>query len=203
MNHLKELIEDIQKGRMVILMDDETRENEGDIVIAASLVTPEIINFMLHKARGLVCLSITRKQADQLKLSPMISKNCNKQQTAFTVTVDAAKGIGSGSSVFDRAHTIKTIVNPQSTPEDILMPGHVFPIIAKEGGVLERPGHTEGSIDIVKLAGLYPSAVICEMLKADGRMARLPDLKEFAKLHNLKIGCIADLISYRKSQSVV
>ena len=200
MNHPKELIKDIQKGRMVILMDDEGRENEGDLVAAACLVTPNIINFMLHEARGMICLSITQKQADQLKLPLMICENHNKQQTAFTVTVDAARGIASGSSVFDRVRTIKIIANPRSTPEDIVMPGHIFPIIAKENGVLERPGHTEGSIDLVKLAGLYPSAVICEMLKTDGQMARLPYLKDFAMAHNLKIGCIADLISYRKSR---
>ena len=199
MNHPKELIKDIQEGCVVILMDDEKRENEGDIVVAACFVTPEIINFMLHKARGLICLSITQKQADQLKLPLMISKNCNKRQTAFTVTVDAAKGITSGSSVFDRAHTIKTIINSKSTPEDIVMPGHIFPIIAKNNGVLERPGHTEGSIDLVKLAGLHPSAVICEILKTNGEMARPSDLKHFATIHNLKIGRIADLISYRKS----
>ena len=202
MNHPEELIEDIQKGRMVILMDDEKRENEGDLVAAASLITPETINFMLHKARGLVCLSITQRQADHLKMPPMVSKNCNKQQTAFTVTVDAAKGIKSGSSVFDRVHTIKTIINPQSTPEDIVMPGHIFPIIAKDGGVLERPGHTEGSVDIVKLAGLYPAAIICEILKPSGEMARLPDLNDFVTVHNLKIGCIADLINYRKSHDI-
>ena len=199
MNHPKELIKDIQKGRMVILMDDEDRENEGDLVAAASLITPEIINFMLHEARGLICLSITQKKADQLQLSLMVSENQNKQQTAFTATVDAAKGIKSGSSVFDRAHTIKTIIDPKSKPKDIVMPGHVFPIVAKEDGVLERPGHTEGSIDLVKLADLYPAAVICEILKPDGKMARLPDLKNFATIHNLKIGCIADLITYRKS----
>ena len=196
MNSPEELIEDIQKGRMVILMDDEDRENEGDLIVAASLVTPETINFMLHKARGLICLSIIQRQADQLQLPLMVSKNQNKQQTAFTVTADAAKGIGSGSSVFDRVHTIKTIINSKSKPKDIVMPGHIFPIIAKEGGVLERPGHTEGSMDIVKLAGLYPAAVICEVLKPNGEMARLPDLKGFATAHNLRIGCIADLISY-------
>ena len=203
MNSTEELIKDIQKGRIVILMDDEKRENEGDLVVAASFVTPKILNFMLHKARGLTCLSITQKQADQLQLPLMVSKNRNKQQTAFTVTVDAAKGIQSGSSVFDRASTIEIVIDPKSTSEDILTPGHIFPLIAKDGGVLERPGHTEGSIDLVKLAGLYPAAVICEILKSNGEMARLPDLRAFAAAYNLKIGCIGDLISYRKSQGSI
>ncbi len=202
MNHPRELIEDIQNGHIVILVDDEKRENEGDLVAAASLVTPETINFMLHEARGLVCLSITQKQADQLKLPLMISKNQNNQQTAFTITVDAAKGIGSGSSVFDRTHTIKVLANPQSTSNDIVMPGHVFPIIAKDDGVLERPGHTEGSMDLVKLAGLPPTAVICEILKKNGEMARPSDLKDFAMTHNLKIGCITDIIFYRESRHI-
>ena len=201
MDQISALIQDIQKGRMVILMDDEKRENEGDLVIAAHLITPESVNFMLHYARGLLCLTITQKQADKLKLPLMASrsmlKNENCNQTAFTVSVDALKGIDSGASVFDRVHTIKVVANPHSKPEDIVIPGHVFPIVAKDRGVLERAGHTEGSVDLVRLAGLYPAAVICEILRDDGQMARLPDLQNFAAKHNLKMGCIADLISYR------
>ena len=197
------LIQDIQKGRMVVLMDDEQRENEGDLVIAAHFVTPESVNFMLHHARGLLCLVITQKQANKLKLPFMVSqsmlKSGNHNQAAFTVSVDAAKGIGSGASVFDRTHTIKVVANPCSSPEDIVIPGHVFPIVAKDLGILERAGHTEGSLDLVKLAGLYPAAVICEILNDDGQMAHRPDLQNFAAKHSLKIGCIEDLISYRQS----
>lgn len=201
MDHPSVLIQDIQKGRMVILMDDEKRENEGDLVMAAHFITPESVNFMLHHARGLLCLTITQRQADRLKLPFMASRSMQKigdhSQTAFTVSVDAAKGIGSGASVFDRVHTIKVVANLHSKPEDIMIPGHVFPIVAKDRGVLERAGHTEGSVDLVKLAGLNPAAVICEILRDDGQMARPPDLRAFATKHNLKMGCIADLISYK------
>lgn len=200
MHSTEELVQAVGKGEMVILMDDETRENEGDFVVAASHITPKILNFMLQKARGLICLAITRKQAHRLHLPLMVNTSIHKDRTAFTVSVDAAKGISSGASVFDRVHTLKVASDPSSTPEDLVRPGHVFPIIAKDNGVLDRAGHTEGSLDLVRLAGLPPSAVICEVLREDGLMARRSDLECLAKEHNLKIGCIADLIAYRHSK---
>ena len=200
MDHPKHLIQDIQEGRMVVLMDDQDRENEGDLVVAASHATVSIVNFMLHHARGLLCLTITQKQADRLELPlmkhPLSEQKRLPQQTYFTMSVDASSGITSGASVPDRVHTMKVVADLHSQPKDIIIPGHVFPIIARDGGVLERAGHTEGSIDLVRLAGLNPAAVICEILRKDGEMARPQDLKIFASEHHLKIGCIADLISY-------
>ena len=195
MHHPEVLIQSIQKGEIVILMDDEDRENEGDLIASVDHLTPEMVNFMLHKGRGLLCLAITSSQAHRLHL-PLMVQNTSDQKTAFTVSVDASQGITSGASVFDRTQTIKVASCPQSLPQDIVMPGHVFPIIAKDRGVLERRGHTEGSIDLMKLAGLCPAAVLCEVLKENGEMARLPDLKKIAEQYHLKIGSIADLISY-------
>lgn len=199
MNSAVELIEDIRNGRMVILVDDEDRENEGDIVLAADFVTPELINFMAKEARGLICLSLNPEQIERLGLPPMVGpkNNHSPNKTAFTVSIEASTGVTTGISAADRAHTIRVAANPGAEPSDVIMPGHVFPIRAQKGGVLKRAGHTEGSVDLAKLAGLNPAAVICEIMKEDGSMARLPDLKEFAKKFNLKIGTIEDLIGHR------
>lgn len=202
--NVEEAIEEIKKGNMVIMIDDEDRENEGDLVLAAEFVTPEKINFMTKHARGLVCLSLTAKRCDELKLPLMVNKNTSHYESPFTVSIEAKEGVTTGISAYDRAHTIKVAIDPKSTSEDIVRPGHVFPLRAKNGGVLVRAGHTEGSIDLVKLAGLYPAAVICEIMKEDGSMAKLPDLIDFAKQHNLKIVTIADLIAYRlKYDSII
>ena len=199
MNTIQELIEDIRNGKMVILVDDEDRENEGDIVIAADFITPEIVNFMAMEARGLICLSLTQQQTERLQLPLMVKdeSNYSPNKTAFTVSIEAASGVSTGISAADRAHTIRVAANPNAKPSDIITPGHIFPIHAKDGGVLKRAGHTEGSVDLARLAGLNPAAVICEVIKPDGSMARVPDLKEFAAKHNLKIGTIVDLIQYR------
>ncbi len=199
MHSARELIEDIRNGKMVILVDDEDRENEGDIVLAADFVTPELINFMAKEARGLICLSLTADQIEKLGIPLMVGKRTNNSpnKTAFTVSIEAASGVSTGISAADRAHTIRVAASPGAEPQDVIMPGHVFPIRAQYGGVLKRAGHTEGSVDLAKLAGLNPAAVICEIMKEDGTMARLPDLQAFAQKYNLKIGTIEDLISYR------
>ncbi len=199
MNTISELIDDIRNGRMVILVDDEDRENEGDIVLAADFVTPELINFMATEARGLICLSLSPEQIDRLQLPMMVKDehNFSPNKTAFTVSIEAATGVSTGISAGDRAHTIRVASNPKAKPGDLIYPGHIFPIRAKAGGVLKRAGHTEGSVDLATLAGLNPAAVICEVMKPDGTMARTTDLKEFAVKHNLKIGTIVDLIKYR------
>ena len=192
-----EIIEELKQGRMVVLLDDEDRENEGDLVMAAQFVTPADINFMAKYGRGLICLTITEERGKQLNLEPMVTKNGTKMGTNFTVSIEAADGVTTGISVADRAHTIQTAVNVNARPIDIVSPGHVFPLIAQKGGVLVRAGHTEAGCDIAKLAGLEPAAVICEILKDNGEMARLPDLLEFAAEHELKVGTIADLIKHR------
>lgn len=199
MNSAIELIEDIRNGRMVILVDDEDRENEGDIVLAADFVTPEMINFMAKEARGLICLALNHEQIERLGLPPMVGpkNNHSPNKTAFTVSIEAATGVSTGISAADRAHTIRVAASPGAEPSDVIMPGHVFPIRAQQGGVLKRAGHTEGSVDLAKLAGLNPAAVICEIMKEDGTMARLPDLKKFAEKSKMKIGTIEDLIRYR------
>ena len=199
MHSARELIEDIRNGKMVILVDDEDRENEGDIVLAADFVTPELVNFMAKEARGLICLAMTAEQIEKLGIPLMTGdrNNNSPNKTAFTVSIEAASGVSTGISAADRAHTMRVAASPNAEPSDVIMPGHVFPIRAQKGGVLKRAGHTEGSVDLAKLAGLNPSAVICEIMKEDGTMARLPDLKEFAKKFNLKIGTIEDLISDR------
>ena len=194
---ISQIIQDIQAGRMVMLVDEEDRENEGDLIIAAQFVTSEHINFMAKHGRGLICLTLTEQRCKQLNLSPMVSRNGTKLGTNFTASIEAAEGVTTGISTADRAHTIRTAVNVNARPMDIISPGHVFPLIAQQGGVLVRAGHTEAGCDISQLAGLEPAAVICEILKEDGEMARLPDLLEFAAEHNLKIGTIADLINYR------
>jgi 3,4-dihydroxy 2-butanone 4-phosphate synthase/GTP cyclohydrolase II len=195
---IEEIIEDARNGRPYILVDAEDRENEGDVIIPAQFATPEQINFMARHARGLICLSITGERARQLRLPPMSSDNQSGHGTAFTVSIEAREGVTTGISAHDRAHTIAVAVDPTKGPDDIVSPGHVFPLVAREGGVLVRAGHTEAAVDISRLAGLNPAGVICEIMKDDGSMARLPDLVAFAQLHGLKIGAIADLIAYRR-----
>ena len=191
------IIEDIRLGKMVVLVDEEDRENEGDLIVAAEFVTADHINFMATHGRGLICLTLTQERCKQLNLSPMVQRNGAKMGTNFTASIEAATGVTTGISTADRAHTILTAVQLEAKSEDIVSPGHVFPLMAQKGGVLARAGHTEAGCDIAELAGLTPAAVICEILKDDGEMARLPDLVTFAAEHNLKIGTIADLINYR------
>jgi len=197
LNTTEEIIEDIRLGRMVILMDDEDRENEGDIVVAASCVTPEIVNFMATHARGLICLTLSKERCQYLNLPLMVHSNNAQFSTNFTVSIEAAQDVTTGISAADRALTIKRAVAADSKPEDIVQPGHVFPLMAKPGGVLSRAGHTEAGCDLARLAGFEPSAAIVEIMNEDGTMARKPDLEKFAKKHDLKIGTIADLIHYR------
>lgn len=198
-----ELIEDLKLGKMILLVDDEDRENEGDLVLASDFVTAKDINFMVTYARGLVCLAMSPDHIERLKLPLMASEahSPTPNKTAFTVSIEAARGVSTGISAEDRALTIKVAANPQSSPADIHIPGHIFPIKAKTGGVLERAGHTEGSVELMKLAGLNTAAVICEVMNPDGTMARLQELKKFANTHQLKIGSIADLIKHCKEQN--
>ena len=196
-NSIEEAIEDIRKGKIVIVVDDEDRENEGDFVLAAEKVTPEAVNFMAKYGRGLICVSITEKRANELEFAPMVDMNTALHGTAFLVSVDYIKGTTTGISAADRARTIKAIVDPKSRPSDFAKPGHVFPLKAVDGGVLRRAGHTEASVDLARLAGLYPAGVLCEIMKDDGTMARVPDLMKIAKRFGLKIITIKDLISYR------
>ena len=197
LSSIKEIIKDARKGKMFILVDDKNRENEGDLIIPGSKCNSKNINFMAKHGRGLICLAITKKQVERLSLPLMSSVNEARMQTAFTVSIEAKKGISTGISAFDRAKTIKVAINPKSKKKDIVSPGHVFPLVSRSGGVLERAGHTEASIDISKLSKLNPSAVICEVMNEDGRMARYDDLLKFSKKHRLKIASIEDLISYR------
>lgn len=194
---IEEVIEDFRNGRMIILVDAEDRENEGDLVIPAQMATPENINFMAKHGRGLICLSITEARAEQLRLEYMARKNEARNRTAFTVSIEAREGIATGISAHDRARTIATAIDPNRDYKDIVSPGHVFPLIAREGGVLVRAGHTEASVDLARLAGLLPAGVICEIMNDDGTMARMPDLVAFAQRHGLKVGTIEDLIAYR------
>ena len=193
-----ELIEEARNGRMFILVDDEDRENEGDLIVPAQFATPDAINFMATHARGLICLCLTEERADFLGLRPMTDHNEAPLGTAFTVSVEAREGVTTGISAHDRARTIAVAINPEAGRDDIVTPGHVFPLMAREGGTLVRAGHTEASVDIARKAGLYPAAVICEIMNDDGTMARLPDLVSFAQRHNLKLGSIADLIAHRR-----
>jgi len=194
---IEEAIADIRAGRMVILVDDEDRENEGDLTLAAEFVTPEAINFMARHGRGLICLSITEEKAMALQLPPMVHDNSSAFGTAFTVSIEARRGVSTGISAHDRATTIRTAIAETAKPEDLVRPGHVFPIIARKGGVLVRTGQTEGSVDLARLAGGIPAGVICEIMNDDGTMARVPDLERFAAEHNLRIVSIKDLIEYR------
>ena len=200
----EEIIAEIKAGRMVVLVDEEDRENEGDLVLAADFVTPEAINFMARFARGLVCLTLTEERCRQLKLAPMAQDNRSSHGTAFTVSIEAATGVSTGISAHDRARTVRAAVARDARPEDIVQPGHIFPVTAQPGGVLVRAGHTEAGCDLAGLAGLTAAAVICEVMKDDGSMARLPDLIEFCREHNLKIGTIAELIHFRsQTESLV
>ncbi|CAN7191179.1 3,4-dihydroxy-2-butanone-4-phosphate synthase [Phenylobacterium sp. LjRoot164] len=195
---IEDIIEDARNGRPYILVDAEDRENEGDVIIPAQFATPDQINFMAKHARGLICLSISAERARALRLPPMAIDNQSGHGTAFTVSIEAREGVTTGISAHDRAHTIAVAVDPTKVADDIVSPGHVFPLVAKDGGVLVRAGHTEAAVDISRMAGLNPAGVICEIMKDDGSMARLPDLISFAQLHGLKIGTIADLIAYRR-----
>src|SRR5947209_2302534 len=197
---IDDVISDVARGRIVIVTDDADRENEGDLVMAAEKVTPEAINFMATHGRGLICAPISNERAEQLGLQRMVAQNRETHQTDFTVSVDAARGVTTGISAYDRATTILAIANPKSSPEDLVQPGHVFPLRAKDGGVLRRAGHTEAAIDLARLAGLQPAGVLCEILHDDGTMARLPELMEFRKKHGLRICTIQSLIAYRRQR---
>lgn len=196
-NMIEEALEEIKQGRIIVVVDDEDRENEGDLIMAAEKATPEAINFMAVHGRGLICLPVTGERLDELELPAMVNNNTDPHATAFTVSIDA-KGCATGISAFERAMTVKAVLDPNTKPSDLQRPGHIFPLRAKVGGVLRRAGHTEATVDLVKLAGLYPAGVICEIMKEDGTMARVPELMEFVKIHNLKIITIAELIKYRR-----
>jgi 3,4-dihydroxy 2-butanone 4-phosphate synthase/GTP cyclohydrolase II len=197
LNSIEEIIADLRDGKMVVMMDDEDRENEGDLLMAASYVRPEDINFMARYGRGLICLTLTRERCEQLRLPLMVSDNYAKHATNFTVSIEASEGVTTGISAGDRAVTVRAAVAAHAAPEDLVQPGHIFPLMAQPGGVLTRAGHTEAGCDLTRLAGLEPAAVIVEILNEDGTMARRPDLEVFAREHGLKIGTIADLIRYR------
>lgn len=200
---IEEILEEIRLGRMVILVDDENRENEGDLAMAAEKVTANAINFMARYGRGLICLALTEEKADSLDLPPMVKDNRSRFGTAFTVSIDAAKGVTTGISAADRAKTILTAVRDDAKPEDLVRPGHIFPLRARDGGVLVRAGQTEGVVDLARLAGLKPAGVICEIMNEDGTMARLPQLQEFAQKHNLKMVSIAEIIRYRHQTEIL
>lgn len=195
---IEDVLEDAKNGRMFILVDDEDRENEGDLIIPSQMATPDAINFMATHGRGLICLTMTAERSEELGLEMMSQNNRTRHHTAFTTSIEAAEGVTTGISAADRAHTVAVAIDPTKSKDDIVTPGHVFPIVARRGGVLVRAGHTEAAVDIARLAGLIPSGVICEIMNDDGTMARLPDLVEFAKKHNLKLATIADLIAYRR-----
>ncbi len=198
-----EIIEELRNGRMVILVDAADRENEGDLIIPAQMATPDAINFMAKHGRGLICLALTQRRANELKLEAMVQNNASRNRTAFTVSIEAKEGISTGISAHDRARTIATAIDPEKGAGDIVSPGHVFPLVARDGGVLIRAGHTEASVDLARMAGLSPAAVICEIMNDDGTMARMPDLVPFAKAHGLKIGSIEDLIAYRLNNDTI
>ncbi|MEZ5706666.1 MAG: bifunctional 3,4-dihydroxy-2-butanone-4-phosphate synthase/GTP cyclohydrolase II [Burkholderiaceae bacterium] len=201
---IEDIVADMRAGRMVILVDEEDRENEGDLVLAADQVTPEAINFMARYGRGLICLTLTRERCERLQLPPMVARNGDKKGTAFTVSIEAAEGVTTGISAADRSRTVEAAVAPNAVATDLVQPGHIFPLQAVEGGVLMRAGHTEAGCDLATMAGCSPAAVICEIMKDDGTMARLPDLQVFAAQHGLKIGTIADLIEHRsRTESLV
>ena len=203
-SRIEEVLEDLKQGKMIILVDDESRENEGDLTIAAEMVTPEAVNFMAMHGRGLICLALSPEIVEALKLTPMVYDNKSPFKTAFTVSIEARCGVTTGISAADRAHTILTAVSTEAKPDDLVQPGHVFPLRARRGGVLFRTGQTEGSVDLARLAGLRPAAVICEIMKDDGTMARMPDLEKIADEYGLKIATVADIIAYRmKNESFV
>ncbi len=194
---VEEVIHDLKKGKMAVVVDDKARENEGDLIIPAAKASPHVVNFMAKHARGLICVAITMDRARQLKLSPMVGENTSLHGTPFTVSVDARRKTTTGVSAYDRARTIKVLVDPKAEAEDLARPGHIFPLISREGGVLVRAGHTEASVDLARLADSYPAGVLCEIMSEDGRMARLPELIEFVRQHNLKMCSLADVIHYR------
>ena len=202
-NTIEEAIEDIRNGKMVVVVDDRERENEGDLIMASELVRPEDVNFITREARGMLCISITEERARELNLDFMVEENSSLHETPFTVSVDARFGTTTGISAYDRAHTIRTIIDPATKPQDLARPGHIFPLIAKKGGVLRRAGHTEASLDLARLAGLRPSGILCEIMAEDGTMARGETLKAFTEKHGLKIITIADLIHYRRQKEKV
>src|ERR671924_1284289 len=195
---IEEAIEDVRAGRMVVVCDAEDRENEGDLTLAAQFATPEAINFMAKNGRGLICLALTPERCDELGLDLMAAKNESAFETAFTVSIEAREGVTTGISAHDRAHTIQVAIDPQTSPRELVQPGHVFPLKAKAGGVLERTGQTEAAVDLARLAGLNPSGVICEVMNDDGTMARVPDLVEYCRRHGLRMVTVADLIAYRR-----
>jgi len=195
---IPEIIDEVREGRMIILVDNEDRENEGDLMVAAEKITPEAINFMARHGRGLICLALTEEKCDKLKLPLMVTENTSAFETAFTVSIEARKNVTTGISAADRATTVLTAVNPETTTDDLARPGHIFPLRARNGGVLVRTGQTEGSVDLTRLAGLMPAGVICEVMKDDGTMARVPDLTEFSKEHGIKMCSIEDIIKYRR-----
>jgi 3,4-dihydroxy 2-butanone 4-phosphate synthase / GTP cyclohydrolase II len=203
LSSIEEIVEDARNGRMFILVDDEGRENEGDLVIPAQFATPEAINFMAKFGRGLICLAMTRERCEKLGLRPMSPDNASRHQTAFTVSIEAREGITTGISAADRARTVQVAIDPSKGQDDIGSPGHVFPLLARDGGTLVRAGHTEAAVDIARMAGLIPAGVICEVMNDDGTMARLPDLVKFAQFHGLRVGTIADLIAYRRKNDRV
>ncbi|WP_142846884.1 3,4-dihydroxy-2-butanone-4-phosphate synthase [Telmatospirillum sp. J64-1] len=203
LSSIDEIIEEARNGRMFILVDDEDRENEGDLVIPAQMATPDAINFMAKHGRGLICLSLTRQRIEELGLPLMAQENASRHQTAFTVSIEAREGVTTGISASDRARTVAVAIDPAKGRADLATPGHVFPLVARDGGVLVRAGHTEAAVDISRLAGLNPSGVICEIMNDDGTMARMPDLVKFAQYHGLKIGTIADLIAYRRKHDKI
>ena len=198
LSSIEEVLEDARNGRMFILADDEDRENEGDLVIPAQMATPEVINFMATHGRGLICLALTEDRSNELGLEMMATNNKSRHQTAFTLSIEATEGVTTGISAHDRAHTISVAIDPTKSGDDIATPGHIFPLVARDGGSLVRAGHTEAAVDIARLSGLIPAGVICEIMNDDGSMARLPDLIAFAQRHNLKVATIADLIAYRR-----
>ena len=198
LSSIEEIVADAKAGKFIILVDDEDRENEGDLVIPAEFATPDAVNFMAKHARGLICLALGRERVEALGLPLMAQTNGTRHQTAFTVSIEAREGVTTGISAADRARTIAVAINPEAGRDDLVTPGHVFPLVAKDGGVLVRTGHTEASVDIARMAGLNPSGVICEIMNDDGTMARLPDLIKFAQFHGIKLGTIADLIAYRR-----
>jgi len=201
LSSVEEILVEARAGRIFILADDENRENEGDFILPAQFVTPQAINFMITHGRGLVCLAMEKARVDHLGLPLMAQRNESRFHTAFTVSIEAREGVTTGISAFERAHTVKVAVDPAMGPQDIVTPGHIFPLVAQDGGVLVRAGHTEASVDIARLAGLNPSGVLCEILNEDGTMARMPQLLALAEKHGLKVGTVADLIAYRRKSA--
>ena len=197
-NTIEDAIDDFKAGKMLIVVDDEDRENEGDFILSSQMITPEKINFLTKNARGMICVSITSHRAKELDLDLMVENNTALHSTPFTITVDAKKGTTTGISAYDRAATVHTIIDPRTKPDDLVRPGHIFPLIAKDGGVLRRAGHTEAAVDLAKLAGLMPSGVLCEIMNDDGTMARVPELTKFAAAHGIKMISIQALIEYRR-----